>query len=137
MAICKINHYCSDNAGLIITKFSEKNWNLYESRKAVEIGIKNVIRENLAATLKLDTPYVLLPYTKDPKDPDDVFATLEKVAVKLESRIPTIRIGGADYELTGITPREKVVKLHDPRGTHVTYDSFIDSIYSFVDARHL
>ena len=128
--------YSSKVAHDILKKFHQKGWNLYNSDdislKYISKNSDDVIRNNLAYSLKINTSYVLLPAAENPKDPGQVRSALEALAQKLNHEMPTIRFGWESHPLTGITLYSDMVKLHTPYGTIVDYPNFMKALDSIV-----
>ena len=123
--------YSEQIAKKIIDIFHGKGWNLY--RKDTKKSADERIIENLVDKLEVNVSYDLLPAANNPNDPKQVFDALEVLAQKLNREMPTIKVGYESHPLTGITLKEKEVKIHIPEGTHVSYPEFMDAINSVIN----
>lgn len=127
--------YSVELAQEILNNFHEKGWNLYRMDNTLQIGSDESIKQNLADRLEINLPYVLLPTVEDPKNPEQVMAALEILAQKLNREMPTIKVGFNSYPLTGVTLKEREVKIHTPEGTCVSYPVFIEAINSVINTK--
>jgi hypothetical protein len=124
--------FSEEAAQQILEKFHAKGWNMYKSHRMTGLGPEENIRQSLADRLELEGTYTLLPVADDPRNPEQVFAALEAIAVKLDRQMPTIQFGFEDFPLTGFTLREYYVRVHTPEGMYVDYSRFISALDSVV-----
>ena len=82
--------------------------------------------------LQVNERYALLPAVSNPQDPKEVFSALERLAIKLNRQMPTIQVGNDRYPLTGFKLMKTDVKIISPKGIHVSYDTFLNSLDSLI-----
>jgi hypothetical protein len=112
----------------------EMGWNSYKKIKPYRGHADETVMAGPVRTLEIGSPYIIYPFAEDPRDPGAVLSALEKVAVKLERRMPTITIEGVHFDITGFTPHPRYVHLHVPEGICVSYETMLAAIPTMVDA---
>src|SRR3989344_5440068 len=89
----------------LIDAVSESGWNLYDSTNLPDTGTRqngdDVIRNGPAEELQAGRRYVLMPLAEKPRSPIRVFAELERVALALGRKMPTISTPTGRFSLTG------------------------------------
>lgn len=116
----------------ILEGINSKGWNAYKSTNSTRMGRDAIIRSGPASELETDERYVMLPKAEDPRDPIQVMAALESLAIKLQRQTPTIKIRGERFEWTGFIPRESEVKVNTTLGHEISYQDFIQALTSIV-----
>lgn len=116
----------------ILNKFHIKGWNLYKSTYSARFGADEIIRKYLAEKLEVSERYVMLPKTEDPREPNQVMNALDRLAVKLNRQMPTIKINGERFPWTGFIPRKNNVKVNTIIGHYISYSEFIEALDSIV-----
>ena len=125
--------YSEDVATRMLEKSHHRGWNLYR-KIGLPIDTGRTIREGFVERLEVDSSYVLLPVASDPRNPDDVMNALERLALKLNRKTPTIEICGIREPITGLTLFPSKIKLHTPEGTYISYEEFLSAIDTYVSA---
>ena len=122
--------YSSEVAEQILDKFHQKGWNLYQTNNNPhpDYAIKN----NLASSLELNGMYVLFPTAKNPNDPKQVFDALETLAIKLNRKMPTIKIYDEKIPISGFTLGPTYIQIHSPEGIYTTYTEFLEGLESII-----
>jgi len=128
-----VQPYSSELAKEMLDIINQKGWNVYKSHDLMKA--EDIIRQNLAQSLEVGEKYVLLPVADDPKDPKQIFDTLERLAQKLDRGMPSIKLGNNYYPLTGFTLMEYGVKIHTPEGVVTYYDIFVRALDSLIQTR--
>ena len=129
------NKYSTEVAKDILDKFHQKGWNVYCNDDVDYVGPNNVIINNLAESLNVNSKYVLLPKADNPRDPNKVMEALEVLAVKLNREMPTITIANYTQPIVGFTLRPNNVYIHTPEGTITSYKLFKESLDSIVQVK--
>jgi len=124
--------YSSEIAQEILERFHQKGWNLYKSFYILVLGQDEIIRRYLAKSLEVNERYLMLPVTTDPRNPKQVIETLQIFKQNLNIDMPTIRVGHELHPLTGIIPKENLVKLITPEVKDVSYLTFMKSLDSIM-----
>ncbi len=110
-----------------------KGWNVYHSTTVrTPHDCFEAIRAGPVQTLVLEERYAVLPRADEDKDPEKVYAALEKLAVRLDRNDPTIEIDGERFPWTGFRPRETEVKVNTPVGHYLYYPAFLSALETIV-----
>jgi hypothetical protein len=111
--------YSSELAIEILDILHQKGWNAYRSDDLAVA--EDVIRQNLADSLEVGGKYILLPAVDDPRNPEKVLAALDRVAQKLDRKMPTITIGNVIYPIKGLEIMSIGVNIYTPKLECGTY----------------
>lgn len=106
-------------------------WNLYAREEHTDPDF--AIENNLATSLSLGQGYVLLPKAEDPTSPEQVWLSLERLAIKLDRQLPTIEIKGQRVQMLGVKPNLNSIHIDCPEGIDVSYDELLKALPSFFD----
>ena len=117
----------------ILDEIHLRGWELYDSTDAHSNSqAEDSIRRGPVSELEKERRYVLLPKTDSPRDPNMVFNSLEKVAIRFSRETPTIQINGERFPWTGFIPYIDCVKVNTPIGHIIPYEKFLSSIKSII-----
>jgi hypothetical protein len=124
-----------DNGKALIDRVNSKGWNLYDSTdtKGSQSEGERTLRKGPVNELKIGRRYVLMPVADDPKNPDEVFSALERVAVVLNRKTPGIILEGVRYPLTGFRINKDNVKINTPEGHITSYKDAVCATQSLFD----
>lgn len=128
-----IEIYSKSNAAEILRKVNEKGWHAYQ--KSDNLSPEQTIHEGPSDELYIDENYVLLPVADIPNDYSVVMNALERLAVKLDRKQPTIMLLGSELPFLGFGLFKHYVHTHTPPGVRVDYNTFIKSLETLVDTR--
>ncbi|MBN2094485.1 MAG: hypothetical protein JW727_00400 [Candidatus Aenigmarchaeota archaeon] len=93
----------------ILEVMREKRINVYDCSEFAgreDLTAEDTIRLGPAKNLEVGHRYVFLPDAANPADPPGVFAALERYAIQLQRRGPTVSCFGEDLPCIGFTPHE-------------------------------
>lgn len=124
--------YLEEIGNQILDKIHDKGWNVYKSTNYLEFGAENIIRNYLTEKLELNEKYILFPKAENPKDPEQVMNALEKLTIRLNRQMPTIKINGEIFPWTGFIPREKNIKVNTIIDHYISYSEFIEALNSII-----
>ncbi|MFA4887750.1 MAG: hypothetical protein WC595_06065 [Candidatus Nanoarchaeia archaeon] len=84
------------------------------------------------AKIETNVDYTLYPLTPDPREPEEIFQALKRVASSSREP-PSITFHGRRHTLMGLTLHDRVVELSGSEET--SYETFIKSLDSITDIR--
>ena len=122
----------SDHAALILRKIHAKGWNAYRSTEIARLSFEETVRNELAEKLLVEERYVLLAGANNPRDPQQVDAAMETLALRLNRETPTILIENKQSPWTGFTLHSNYVQVHTYCGHDVSYLTFISALDSII-----
>ncbi len=125
----------------LIDSMSGRGWNLYDSTdtQGDSADGNRIIMRGPAEKLQIGKRYVLLPICDDPRTPARVFGALERIAVKLKRKMPTIEIEGVRHSVTGFRIiKADEVKVNTPDGErYLPYNAAIAAARTLFNTKTL